>query len=310
MNIRQTQNDILLESGTNELEVLEFTIGGNSYGINVAKVKELVRPHPVQPLPRAHPFIMGIFQPRDNEVYTLVDLPGYLNLPPSEDNEKEIFVICSFNGMHIAFHVHGVEVIHRISWKNIEKPDATIYGGDEGIITGIAKVNDRLIGIIDFEKIIYDISPETGIQMADLESLGERERIDCPILVAEDSELLRRMLLESLHKAGYQQVTVVDNGQEAWEKLLEYKEMPAPLEDHVSILITDIEMPQMDGHHLITRIRNDAALRTVPIIIFSSLIDEAMYVKGEEVGADAQLSKPDIGSLVHVVDEYVLNKQK
>lgn len=303
---RKVQNDILLETGTNELEVLEFTVGGNSYGINVAKVKELVRPHPVQALPRSHPFIEGIFQPRNNEVYTLVNLPEYLGLGQAEDTGKDIFIICSFNKMNIAFHVHGVEVIHRISWDAIEKPDATIYGGDDGIVTGIAKVRDRIIAIIDFEKIIFDISPDSGIQMSDLDRLSERGRIERPILIAEDSELLRRMLLEALHKAGYQQVIVTDNGQEAWDKLLELKAQPGALEDHVSLVITDIEMPRMDGHHLTKRIREDSVLGKLPVVIFSSLINDQMRVKGIEVGASAQLSKPDIGNLVDIVDQFVL----
>lgn len=300
------RSEILLETGTNELEILEFIIDGNSFGINVSKINKLNQAIPVQPMPRSHPFIEGVFHIRD-EVYTLVNLPEYLGLRPSEHPKSDIFIIASFNQISMAFRVDKVENIHRVSWASINKPDVTIYGGQEGIITGITKIGERIISIVDFEKIVFDISPESGIQISEIEELGERSRNDTPILVAEDSELLRRMILEALHKAGYQKVVICDNGQEAWEQMCKYKEKTSsvPLRDMVSIVITDIEMPQMDGHRLTKLIKEDAVLQSIPVIIFSSLIDEAMQVKGESVGANAQLSKPEIGRLVGVIDSFL-----
>ncbi len=299
----EIRSEILLESGTNELEILEFIIAGNSFGINVAKINKLNQALPVQAMPRSHPFIEGVFHIRD-EVYTLVNLPGYLGLPPSDDDMKDIFIVASFNQISIAFRVDRVENIHRISWTAINKPDSTIYGGVEGIVTGITKINERIISIIDFEKIIFDISPETGIQMSEIEEMGERDRLDVPLLVAEDSELLRRMILEALHKAGYYKVTMCDNGQEAWEKLVGFRNSGQPLIDQVSVVITDIEMPQMDGHRLTKLIKDDHVLGQLPVIIFSSLIDEQMHDKGVSVGANAQLSKPEIGRLVSLIDNF------
>ena len=296
-----TQNSILLESGTNELGVLEFVIAGNSFGINVAKITELMQAQPVQSMPNSHPFIEGVFQPR-NEVYTIIDLALYLGLAPSEAPEKDIFVISSFNKVNVAFHVHAVESIHRISWEAIEKPDSIIYGGSEGVVTGIAKVGDRIISILDFEKITYDISPSTGINLDELEDYSNRERSDLPILVAEDSALLRRLILEALRTAGYTNIIMTTNGQEAWTFLLDAKEHDdIPLNEQVCLLITDIEMPQMDGHRLTKLLKSDSVLKVIPVIIFSSLIDETMELKGIEVGADAQLSKPEIGKLVDLV---------
>lgn len=302
----EIKSEILLETGTNELEILEFIIDGNSFGINVSKITKLNQSVPVQPMPRSHPFIEGVFHVRD-DVITLVNLPEYLGLPPSGHPENDIFIIASFNQMTMAFRVDKVENIHRISWTAINKPDVTIYGGQEGIITGITKIGERIISIVDFEKIIFDISPESGIQLAEIDELGERSRMDVPILVAEDSELLRRMILEALHKAGYQKVVMCDNGQEAWDQLCQYRDRASivPLSDMVSLVITDIEMPQMDGHRLTKLIKDDPTLSVLPVIIFSSLIDEAMQLKGETVGASAQLSKPEIGRLVGVIDSFV-----
>jgi len=296
--------NILLETGTNELEILEFMISGNSYGINVAKITELMQVQEVQEMPLAHPCVEGVFQPR-NEVYTIVDLAKYLGLGTSEFPEKDIFIITNFNQMNIAFHVHAVESIFRISWQDIEKPDSIIYGGQEGVVTGIAKVNDRIISILDFEKITFDISPETGIDLDTVKAYTGMDREDIPIVVAEDSALLRKMLTEALHTAGYYNISILNNGEEAWEQINKLKDAGGDIHNKVSCIITDIEMPKMDGHRLTKLVKSDPVLKEVPVVIFSSLIDENMQKKGREVGADAQLSKPEIANLVGIIDTMV-----
>ena len=297
--------NILLETGTNELEILEFIISGNSYGINVAKITELMQIQEVQEMPLSHPCVEGVFQPR-NEVYTIVDLAKYLGLGQSEFPEKDIFIITNFNMMKIAFHVHAVESIFRISWQDIEKPDSIIYGGQEGVVTGIAKVNDRIISILDFEKITFDISPETGINLNEVKEYKGQDRENIPLVVAEDSPLLRKMLTEALHTAGYYNLTILNNGEEAWDYIKGIKDTGVTdILSRVNCLITDIEMPKMDGHRLTKLIKTDPVLCAIPILIFSSLIDENMQKKGLEVGADAQLSKPEIGNLVGLVDQMV-----
>ena len=295
--------NILLETGTNELEILEFVISGNSYGINVAKVTELMQIQKVQEMPLAHPCVEGVFQPR-SEVYTIVDLSRYLGLGVSENPDKDIFIITNFNQMNIAFHVHAVETIFRISWQDIEKPDSIIYGGQEGVVTGIAKVDDRIISILDFEKITFDISPETGVDLNDVKAYTGVDRENIPVVVAEDSALLRKMLMEALHTSGYMDLTILNNGEEAWDYINKVKiENPASFLSKISCVITDIEMPKMDGHRLTKLIKSDSALKEIPVIIFSSLIDENMEKKGLEVGADAQLSKPEIANLVDLIDK-------
>ena len=296
---------ILLESGTNELEILEFVISGNSYGINVAKITELMQIQEIQEMPLAHPCVEGVFQPRD-EIYTIVDLSRYLGLGVSEDRSKDILIVTNFNKMNIAFHVHAVESIFKITWMDIEKPDSIIYGGQEGVVTGIAKVNDRIISILDFEKITFDISPETGIQLSEVREYAGEDREDIPLLVAEDSALLRKMIEEALHTSGYRNLTITNNGEEAWEHITHLKETHGSRAlSQVSCLITDIEMPRMDGHRLTKLVKSDIVMKDLPVIIFSSLIDENMAKKCLEVGADAQLSKPDIGKLVGLVDVMV-----
>jgi two-component system chemotaxis response regulator CheV len=301
----ENNKGILLESGTNELEIIEFTVGENNFGINVAKVREIMPYESVTKVPNSHPCIRGIFKPRES-IITVVDLPKYLGMPVSKDEKKDMFIIANFNKLYIAFQVQGVVGIHRISWTQIEKPDQTIFGGKEGLATGIVKLNDRLIMILDFEKIIADISPQTGIQLSEIDRLGPRQRSNKPIVIAEDSDLLAKMLQEALTKAGYTNLTITSNGQEAWNVLENIKKSGAKLAEKAACLITDIEMPQMDGHHLTKLVKEDEYLKQLPVVIFSSLINNEMEKKGQSLGADAQITKPEIGNLVSLIDKLIL----
>ena len=292
---------ILLENGTNELEVLEFELDGNSYGINVAKIKEIIPYQTVTPVPNSHPSIEGLFMPRDTMI-TAIDLKNCLQRGVSEPGG--LFIITNFNKLDIAFHVDSVKGIHRVSWKDIIKPSAAVSSADESISTGIVKLNDGLVIILDFEKIVTDINPETGLKTSEISELGERTRSDVPILIAEDSVLLNKLIVDSLKKAGYNNLIHTQNGQEAYDVITECKNS-GTLDEHVQCVITDIEMPLMDGHRLTKLIKDDSETKHIPVIIFSSLVNDEMRKKGEALGANAQLSKPEIGNLVRIVDSLV-----
>ena len=293
---------ILLENGTNELEILEFKLDGNAYGINVAKIREIINYMDVTPVPNAHPSIEGIFMPRDIMI-TAIDLKNCLQRGVSQPGG--LFIITNFNKLDIAFHVDAVVGIHRVSWKEIIKPDSSISTAEEGISTGIVKIDGRLIIILDFEKIMTDINPETGLKMTEIDELGERQRNDVPILIAEDSQLLNKLIVDSLHKAGYTNLIHTENGQQAYDMIQQFRS-EGNLQERVQCLITDIEMPLMDGHRLTKLIKEDDETKYIPIIIFSSLVNDEMKRKGAALGADAQLSKPEIGNLVREVDKLVL----
>ena len=303
MLLEEDKRGILLESGTNEIEVMEFTINESLYGINVAKVKEILVSQPVKHMPHAHPAVEGIFKPRDR-VITVVDLPNYLLGISNEKRDKDLFIVTNFNKINIAFRVHTVVGISRISWTSIQKPDKTVTGGDEGIATGIAQCGDDLVTILDFEKIVAEIAPETTIQMSEIDRLGERQRSDAAILVAEDSVLLSKMIEEALHKSGYVNTKMFPDGSKLWEYLNSLRG-DSKLDEKTSLVITDIEMPQMDGHRLTKLIKDDKEFKHLPVIIFSSLITEEMRRKGKELGADEQMSKPEIGHLVQVIEHLL-----
>ena len=299
-----SKTKILLESGTNELEIMEFTIAGELFGINVAKVREIMIAQPVKQMPNSHELVEGVFKPR-NEIITVIDLGRYLNLPKTENKNNDIFIVTHFNKLNFAFQVESVVGIARVSWQDIKKPDKVIYGGDEGVSTGIAEYKDRLITILDFEKIIAEISPESSIQYEEIDRLGKRKDTDKTILIVEDSMLLSKMIVECLHKAGYKNTIKVDNGQEAWEYLEEVKTCGEPVKKHVSCIVSDIEMPLMDGHRLTKLVKDDSVLKDIPLILFSSLISEEMRIKGKSIGADEQITKPEIANLVSIIDRLV-----
>lgn len=293
--------NILLENGTNELEVLEFYVDGNAYGINVAKIREIIPYQAVTPVPNSHPSIEGIFMPRDTMI-TAIDLKNCLQRGPSD--EGGLFIVTNFNKLDIAFHVEQVVGIHRVSWKEIIKPDSTISNTDEGISTGVIKIDNKLIIILDFEKIISDINPDTGLKISEIDALGTRNRSEVPILIAEDSPLLNKLIVDSLKKAGYHNLIHTENGQQAWD-IIQDCINDGTLAEHIQCVITDIEMPKMDGHHLLKLIRSTEETKDIPVLIFSSLVNDEMKVKGAALGANAQLSKPEIGNLVLEIDKLV-----
>lgn len=301
------ETEILLESGTNEIEVMQFTINDELYGINVAKVKEIMMSDKVKPVPHAHDAVEGIFKPREI-LLTVVDLPKYLMGHECEKHPKDLFIITNFNKLNIAFRVHTVVGISRISWEDIQKPDNTISNGKEGVSTGIAQCGGELVTILDFEKIVTEIAPETGIQMSEIDLLGERNRCDVPIVLAEDSILLSSMICDSLNKAGFTNIKRFNNGKEAWEFLQSVRDSENLLSE-ASLIITDIEMPEMDGHRLTKLVKSDEKLKVLPLIIFSSLINQEMQLKGKQLGADEQLSKPEIKHLVEVIDRLLERTQ-
>ena len=298
------QTKILLESGTNELEIMEFTVGGELFGINIAKIREIMRAQETKRMPNSHNFVEGIFKQR-GEVITVIDLAKCLNIERSENKSHDIFILTHFNKLNFAFRVESVVGIDRVSWEDIKKPDKVIYSGEDSIATAIAEYKDRLITILDFEKIIADISPETSITLDRLDELGDRVESQKKILVAEDSMMLSNLIIGFLHKSGYKNTVKFNNGKEAWDYLTEAKNSGLPISNYVSCIVSDIEMPLMDGHRLTKLIKTDDELKHIPVILFSSLISDELRIKGQEVGADEQITKPEIVELVNIIDRLI-----
>lgn len=295
---------ILLESGTNELEIVEFEVANNKFGINVIKVKEIIQPIPVTFIPHAHPHVEGIIQLR-GEVLPVVDMLRVLGIQGAERNPQQKYIVAEFNKQRVVFHVDNVTQIHRISWNQIEKPSDMYQGGTSQVI-GVIKQNEQMILLLDFEKIMVDINPDSGISVESVKKLGKRERSEKRILIAEDSPLLRKLLFDTMKEAGYENVEFFENGRDAYEYLEALANSGSNVTEHVQLVVTDIEMPQMDGHHLTRKIKEHTDLQNLPVIIFSSLITDDLRHKGDQVGAEDQISKPEIAELILRVDQLIL----
>jgi len=256
-------------------------------------------------IPLAHPCMEGIIQLR-GAVIPVIDLAKFLRLPPSENPSQDKFIITEFNQSKYAFHVHNVQRIHRFSWSRIEKPsDINLH--EQNCVTGLIRFEEKMILLLDFERIILEISPEINEEIhKELQDLADQNPAQSTkrIIIAEDSPMLRKVLQEYLPKVGYSQLTFFQNGQEAWDYLLKVIERHGKnYREEVDLVITDIEMPQMDGHYLTRNIKEHPMLAGLPVIIFSSLITDDLRHKGESVGADAQISKPQHVELAKVIGE-------
>lgn len=300
----ENQKGILLESGTNELEIVEFEVANNKFGINVIKVKEIIQPIPVTFIPHVHPHVEGIIQLR-GEVLPVVDMLKVLGIPTENRNPQQKYIVAEFNKQRVVFHVDNVTQIHRISWDQIEKPSDMYQGGSSQVI-GVIKYNEEMILLLDFEKIMVDINPESSISVESVKKLGKRERTEKKVIIAEDSPLLRKLLFDTMNEAGYVNTEFFENGRDAYDYLEALAKADKEIEKHVQMVVTDIEMPQMDGHHLTKKIKSHPDLQKLPVIIFSSLITDDLRHKGDQVGAEDQISKPEIAELILRIDKLIL----
>ena len=296
-------NNILLESGTGELEVIEFIVNGNHYVINVVKVKEVIAmpSNGLTTLPDPKPEIAGLILCRD-EILTLVDLKYILSKKATKDPGSKV-IVCEFNKIKVSFNIDDVVGVHRIKWSEIRKPDDL---SENSLAVGNILLNGKVLIMLDFEKIVTDICPSVGISEDKLIEIDYKDRSDIKVVLADDSALIRRLLKETLTKAGFRNLRIFDDGKQALNYLEGLVEKHGEnFRRYAEILITDIEMPQLDGLTLTRKIKENEVLKKLPVIIFSSLITQELRHKGESVKADAQLSKPEVNELVDTVDKLL-----
>jgi len=301
--MKREDNGILLESGTGEVEILHFVVKDEHYAINVVKVKEILEIENLSKVPNSHPSVAGISLIR-GDVISIVDMTHVLENEKNLDIAKSMVLVCEFNKLKVAFAIDEVLGIARIKWSDIHKPsDIT----SDTLVIGNINLNDEIIMLLDFEKIVMDISPAAGInvdRMVDV--VDNSSRKDVRIVLADDSPLIRSVLKNTLTMAGFEHLRFFDDGEQAYNYIMSaYKKSGRDFIKEINLLITDIEMPQLDGHTLTRRIKEHKDLKILPVIIFSSLITGELRHKGEAVGADAQLSKPEVAGLVELIDSIM-----
>jgi two-component system chemotaxis response regulator CheV len=305
--------NILLTTGTNEMEIMEFyidevidsTIHRVCYGINVAKVVEIIRKPKVTCLPLTPPGFLGTFLSR-NKVIPIVDLAIQLGKNKPEQETNPLTIVTEFNKFTLALVVSGVNRIHRLMWGQIE-PAGQVLGCMTSSVTGIVKMEDRNILILDMEKILGELNPQYAIK-DNVEMCPANADVRYKALIVDDSSPIRKILSKNLEKAGFT-IRTAGDGCEAWECLSELKTLSQqnnrPIYDYLDIVISDIEMPQMDGYSLCKSVKQDQVLKALPVVLFSSLINDKLFHKGQSVGADEQISKPEAASLAQRAGQLI-----
>lgn len=306
-----TQSNILLDVGTNELELIEFVVGGQIFGINVAKVKQVVQWNPEMrtAMPDAPEAVLGVLYHRGKPV-TLIDLRKALEIEaPACEPSRQLVLITEFNDLVTSFLIDKVERIHRLSWTQL-KPFKEFLPGMASYIIGCVHIQERLLMVLDLEHLMSVLVPRTGINSS-LECMQSvvpnRRRADVTVMYAEDSGMIRRMTSGQLKAAGFTKILAYENGLRAFEKIKEFHaeslKSGQPLTQFFNILLTDIEMPEMDGLTLCKSLKKDLQQPDFPVVIYSSLINDQMALKCQAVGSNAHISKPRIDQIVSVLDE-------
>jgi two-component system chemotaxis response regulator CheV len=300
-NALPAENAILLQSGTNEVEVLVFRVGGFTLGINVAKVREVLTSPPVTALPDSHPSICGCFRLRDS-VIPCLSLHKHLDEPPSCPPDEAVVILTEFNQHQIGFLVDVVERIHRISWSNVMAAP-TIIAQSKAPVTAVSQIDGRLILMLDFEMIADQVAlgEQQGESIAN--ELGV-ERAAQRVAIVDDSATARNAVESTLRQSGYNDLHIFENGAEAWNWLAASADQRSG-RPPIDLLISDVEMPQVDGFHLTKRIKEHPQLREIPVLLYSSILTPDNAKKGKAVLADAQIAKPELHRVVEMADKLI-----
>lgn len=322
MSTLAEKQGILLESGTNEIELIEFYLGSQSFGINVHKLREIIPYDEAKTtiLPESPPSVVGTFLVRGNTI-PLIDLNVHLRRNPGEAAPaagRQVVLVCEFNRCVNGFLVDGVNQIHRVSWKQIQ-PLSAFIGRYRPRFTGSFAIDGREILIVDLEHIVAELDPEAGLSYTAPEAVPvsaptelslEERRGQCRLFMAEDSAIIRESILRILHSSGYTQICAFVDGEACYDEILARKKNlkngDGGENSLFDLLISDIEMPKLDGLTLCRRVKEDPLLKHIPVIMFSSLITEQMVFHCQQVGADGYISKPQITELVAMIDGYLL----
>jgi len=306
-------DDNSLKVGSNEMELVDFRIFNNGedgvyegiYGINVSKVREIIRVPKLTELPGTPDFIEGIFDLRD-VVIPVVNLAKWMGITPPEGGEKDFrIVITEFNNVLIGFIVHEAKRIRRINWSDIEPATFTSGSGtlDGSKITGVTKIEgDSVLLILDLESVVQDL----GLYEPDVDTIPqELDTFSGIALILDDSSTARKIVKDALSKMGFQVVEAID-GQEGLEKLDElYSLYEDSISEHLKLILSDVEMPRMDGFHFAANVKEDSRFKNVPIIFNSSISDHFSEIRGKEAGAEAYLVKFEASTFYDEVSRVV-----
>lgn len=302
----QEVKKVITEVGTNEWQVVVFFLGNQSFAINVDKTREILRWPGCRVIPDSPDAMIGITSVR-GEVLPMVDLRVFLGLEPKTEVEQCKVIIAEFNEVKLGFVVDAVERIYRISSEDL---DSSLTGKYLGAwVLYVIKRDERNVLLLDYEAIVQAISPQLSMSnKLDIDMVDEvTAEIGDPsmyrIIVAEDSPLIRSQLRDSLLAGGFTNLVLCQDGKEAYDQIIEEGA-------NFDVLITDVEMPRLDGLALTRRLKEDEMTKDIPIIVFSSIMAQDIKAKAASVGAEYQISKPEISKLVEYVAKIIREQQQ
>lgn len=279
-------------AGSNKMEILLFSLGtGEIFGINVFKVREVSQTPAITKTPNSPPGVEGVISLRGN-IIPVISLAKFVNLESTPDDTGHTMIVTEFSRHTQGFLVHDVDRIIRVDWDKVKPPQSMLMG-DDALITAITELPDgKLVSILDVEQILARaIGVEEIPQLDKVHS--EKEHM---VFFADDSTIARKEITKVLENMGvkYQQAT---NGLEAWEKLQALAQRAqhdgTSLKEQISVILTDAEMPEMDGYVLAKNIKSDRRFDGIPVVMHSSLSSEANRAMGQSVGVDTYVAKFD-----------------
>ena len=310
----------ILETGANELEIIDFRMfeeleDGSVYewvlGVNVAKVKEVIqRPEHIFKSPGSPPEVEGLAKIRD-QVIPIVNLQKWMKIKAPKDKKNKYVIVMEFLREVIGILVHEAKRIRRIKWTDIKKPPASIDEKLGGKVVGVIEIEDgQLLLLLDFEGILDELGMIKVFHVEDETSYNQSNE-HFTILILDDSPVARKIIKKILTKDGH---TVIEaqSGIEGLQILEEIKKEAeaegVDITDKIQLIISDIEMPGMDGLTFTRKVKEDPVLSKIPVVINTSLSDKATVDKTKFVNADAHLVKFDTKDLLHIVHEYAIKK--
>ncbi|HIJ60657.1 MAG TPA: chemotaxis protein CheV [Nitrospirae bacterium] len=310
----------VLKVGTNEMELVVFKMynalpDGTSelleYGVNVAKVREIIPMPTLTKVPDMPDYAHALTEVR-GEVIPIVDLGKWMKLVTPEviDIRKKVIVL-EMLGTTVGMIVHEVERIRRIKWDQIKPPPSLLQAKHGGRITGVTKIDDEgesLLLILDLESVISDIGaliPKRGIALEEIERVGKK-KLKGNVLIVDDSSVARKVLKDTLENVGLHVIEAID-GKNALDILNDFKGKIGgqPISNFINLIISDVEMPEMDGLTFTKNVKSDPLLQQIPIVVNTSLSGDENKEKAKLVGADGYLVKFDVTRLIQEISKFL-----
>ena len=296
----------LIKAGSNEVEFLVFNLGTQKYGMNVAKVRQIMvfDRSKISEVPNQLPEYVGLMPFRESTI-AVVDLRIHLKKAAANQTTPDLLIISEFNRRIVGFVVDGVDKIERCSWETFQPIGDSACNADDSKTVGVVRLKDNIILILDLETIMGLIDPSMNVNIMEQSiPLSTIDRSTVTILHCDDSSVVQKVLLKTLEASGFKRFVQFSSAVEALNYLSTNRQ-----NNKVDVILSDIEMPQMDGLAFCKKIKEDSEWKKLPFLFFSSTVDPQMEAKCISVGSDGAFAKPEISIVIESIDRLVSERR-